>query len=490
MRRFLTKPLQWKFAPRRISAAVFFLWIPLCLGAGCRGQAPRPPVILISIDTLRADHLGCYGYKRDTSPAIDALARDGILFSNAFAQAPYTLPSHMSILTGLYPLTHFCVAIDQKLDESRTTLAEILKGAGYETAAFVDAPFMSKKYGFDQGFDLYDEEGGGIEGVNRRVLPWLEERREKEFFLFYHVFDVHGPYRYPAPYETFFREKEKRRGKADLEFISRFAYHDYLGLNGVPDLSYILDAYDGGIRYVDGRLQVLFERLRTLNLYEESLICLLSDHGESLFEHNIYVGHGIFLFDSEVRIPIILKLPGNRASGERVESMVESVDVMPTILDVLGIDRPEMVQGRSLLSHFQKEEGEIIAYGISPNLSSLDRLCLFARSMRWKYITPAAKRAEEVAGETLRSKGESAAEAIRPFLRLGEQLYDLKEDPLEQKNVAPEHPGICRHFREKLDEWWRLNKEALKKNPVASNTIHLSPDFVRKLEELGYMKKE
>jgi len=270
-------------------------------------------VILISIDTLRPDHLSAYAYKRATSPNIDGLAKDGALFKNTIAQANWTIPSHMSILTSLNPSVHK-VNGRNKLDSSRITmLTEILRNNGYYTVGFVDTtPYFNRdRFGFETGFDLYDDRnrqntgGGGISKINGKVFEFLDNKYNEKFFLFLHIFDVHGPYEPPSPYDKmFYSGDENDPDNHSLDFVKKLGCHDYLKLDGITDLEYVISSYDGGIAHVDSELGKLFDRLRELGIYDNTLIVVTSDHGESLLDRQFWVGHGMFLYDDEVKIPL------------------------------------------------------------------------------------------------------------------------------------------------------------------------------------------
>lgn len=254
-------------------------------------------VILISIDTLRSDRLSCYGYKYKTSPHIDKLAEEGVLFENIYAQSPWTLPSHMSILTSLYPSVHGVQTTDDSLSGDFITLAEVLKNNGYYTAAFVDASFVSAKYGFNQGFDIYDDSGGRIKVINKKAISFIEKfcatrkSPQSKFFLFFHVFDVHGPYKPPESYRNLFYNGKDPYDKDNhsMNLVKQMPQLKYQEFGEITDINYVRALYDSGIRYVDDQLEELFKRLKDLGIYDETLIVFTSDHGESLFEHEIIV---------------------------------------------------------------------------------------------------------------------------------------------------------------------------------------------------------
>ena len=341
-------------------------------------------MILISVDTLRQDHLGCYGYGRDTSPNLDRFAReDAVVFESACAQAPYTLTSHMSMLTGLYPEAHGVlnpVADDDsgrtsRLPDGVTTLAEALHEAGFVTEAFTDGIFLNRKYGFDQGFDRYRDkrnplpEENGFRKYRKALHAWIRAHGDRDFFLFIHTYDTHAPYVPPPSYRSKFRGAPPARDlpSGSLEYGALLGCHSLLDLDQYVNLQDVVDVYDGCIAFVDHEIGRLFALLREMGLWEDALIVFTSDHGESFMENGLMIGHGLCATNEETRVPLLIKFPGSPYGGRRVDHVVESVDIMPTVLSCLGISVPPDVQGQDLLEgleagHWQKS----YAYGTSP----------------------------------------------------------------------------------------------------------------------------
>ncbi|MEE8484326.1 MAG: sulfatase, partial [Nitrospinota bacterium] len=306
---------------RRFLFLSLFLFIIVglfsCTQSGKREASAGPNVILISIDTLRADHLRAYGYEKIETPNIDALANEGVLFKKTYAHAPITLPSHTSILTGTYPNFHGVRNNGEfRASEKLTTAAEIFKSAGYGTAAFVGAFVMDSRFGLDQGFDLYDDDMTGegkiraqfvykersAQAVVKRATDWLDKRLEKRsgsppFFIFLHLFDPHMIYDPPEPF--------------------RSRYSD--------------NPYDGEIAYADSQVGVFLEKLKELKLYDNTLIVLTSDHGESLGEHGERT-HAIFIYNATIWVPLVMKLPGGQNAGAVIERMTRHIDILPTMV--------------------------------------------------------------------------------------------------------------------------------------------------------------
>jgi arylsulfatase A-like enzyme len=317
--------------------------------------APRPPgppnVLLVTLDTTRAGHLGAYRYDRDTSPNLDRLALEGRVYERAYSTCSWTLPAHASLFTGRFPSSHGAThdpagslilaeeVPDQSpalranpLDASLTTLAERLTAAGYRTGAVVAGPWLLRVFGLGRGFEHYDDAGADssagrrAQDVSDAALAWIERHAAEPFFLFLNYFDPHSPYQDPDGLDRMF---EPRPGVPQAA-----------GAERLPE------RYDGEIRYMDLHLGRVLDRLRELELYDVSWIVVTGDHGEMLGEHDLH-GHGAGLWEQELRVPLIVKPPADRADPGRSRQPVQIVDVMPLILDQLGLEIPDQVQGRA-----------------------------------------------------------------------------------------------------------------------------------------------
>lgn len=321
------------------------LVLGLCASAGCTQSAEPPPnILLISIDSLRSDHLGSYGYGRDTSPNLDALARGGARFETALAPSPWTLPSHVTLLTGRHPAAHGVNNPDRKLAESIPTLAEELHAAGYATAAFVSGPYLRTAYAYDRGFDLYDQSLAAVSPGKSRtgisspqlidnLLRWIGQEKgeaaEKPFFAFLHLWDVHYDFAPPPPWDSHF----------DPDYTGT---RDGAGIEGLApdlparDLEHIVALYDGEIRFTDEELGRLFSALKARGLFENTIIIVTADHGEEFFEHG-RIGHAITLFDESLRVPLIVHHPRSIDPGMVLDGQVRLMDVAPTVLGLAGL---------------------------------------------------------------------------------------------------------------------------------------------------------
>jgi arylsulfatase A-like enzyme len=312
----------------------------------------RPNLVLISVDCLRADHLGCYGYPRATSPTIDSLAAAGCLFKRAIAQSSWTLPSHVSLLTSLYLKSHRAGAYEHHLRGAPEglraeveTLAELLRGAGYLTLAIVSGSILHPAYGLSQGFDLYDAEcsvGGPTvvrnPCVHERVSALLSSPADQPFFLFVHYWDVHAPYVPPPPYDTLFLAETEH----DPGSVSRSD-------PGATRRDSLEALYDGEIAHTDRHLGMLFRELRESGVGQNTVVILTGDHGDEFEEHGAY-GHGHSLFQELIRVPLIWAMPGKGSRARAIENLVQLVDIVPTVLEFVGLDIPPQMEGRSFLS--------------------------------------------------------------------------------------------------------------------------------------------
>lgn len=389
-----------------VAAAV----IAASLGCGTGYRCGDCNVILISIDTLRADHLGIYGYSRDTSPNIDRFAHGAVFFADPIAQASSTIPSHGSIFTSLHPSHHG--ALYNKgfiLSDDSLTIAEILSENGYTTVSFNDGGLMSADFGFGQGFDVYDSTEYKSD-FETRVAPaktWLADDREQPFFLFLHSYEVHLPLDPDRRYVDLF---ESGYGGTLPDHLSEKVLRQIRGSDikiTDDDLDHIVALYDATIRSMDAAFEDLIGFLKDNDLYDTSLIIFTSDHGEEYGERGRIAVHGPTLHDEVIRVPLIVKMPYDRFAGTVVEQHVGSIDIVPTILDVLGIEAPSHFEGASLMHLVRGIESKarpILSETLKGKLASL-------RDGSWKL-----------------HRGSRAS-----------RLFDLATDPSESTDVAADH---------------------------------------------------
>lgn len=448
------------------------LALGLGLGACGASEAPapseaRPNVILISIDSLRADHLECYGYGRSTSPSIDALAAEGALFEQAIAQAPWTLPSHASLFTSLYVRTHQTGDVSRRLPPF-PTLATELGEAGYATMAVVGGTFMQTDFGLDRGFQQYDDElaKAGHRQSHRAITS--PETLEKSlrlldgttapFFLFVHFWDVHYDYIPPAPYDTLF----------DPDYEGDLTGHRFYGNDAVNadmdarDLEHVVALYDGEIAWVDEHVGRLLQSLEERGLADDTLVVLTADHGDEFFEHGLK-GHTHSLYEELLHVPLVLRGPGVAAAA-RIPERVELVDVMPTVLDLVGLPIPDGAQGRSLRPLLEGSE-------LAPRPG-------FAETSK----------ARKTADKTFKTYASAVYLADRKLVQYEQhhpdELYDLARDPGEQDDLAPPGAGDAA-LLEAYESW-------LERVPTGRAALHegLDEETLEQLKGLGYVDEE
>jgi arylsulfatase A-like enzyme len=334
-----------------------------------------PNIIVYLIDTLRADHLGCYGYQLPVSPRIDEFAADSILFEKAYSQCSWTRPAVASLFTGVYPQVHGTNAVEDSLPTDLPTLAELLKSAGYETAAVSTNSIAGPKWGFSRGFDRFQllkerlktvEVHRQSDAANEVVFRWFRERPLRDpFFLFVHTTDPHGPYTPREPYHSRFASevRDPSVGHWDRVKALKNLRNDEVEEALIDDLTAL---YDAEIAFNDASFGTLIDRLKSEGIYDSSMIILLSDHGEEFFDHGRWM-HGWSLYQEQLHVPMIIKMPAGLNAGFRSREIIELVDLLPTILEYAGVSVPKGVQGRRVateLLHRQsnREAREAFAY--------------------------------------------------------------------------------------------------------------------------------
>ncbi len=314
-----------------------------------------PNVVLIVIDTCRADRLSCYGYSKKTTPNIDALAREGILYERAYATDFWTLPSHASLFTGLYPTQAGATSETNHLPPSNTTLAEILKKAGYDTAAFVCNAWISMERGFDQGFDEYLEMWRSVNKAQvprrhgwaewatiQKTTEWLDRRKkgQKPFFMFINLNCVHMPYRPPEPHLSRFVKPESGYSNDEVSRMANIAgMWQYLAGElklSKRDLRILGELYDGEVEFADYCIGEITQRLEKLGIIDNTVLIVTSDHGENLGEHGL-IDHLLSMHETTLRIPLVIRYPKRFKAGVRNTDLVSLIDIAPTILDVCNI---------------------------------------------------------------------------------------------------------------------------------------------------------
>lgn len=461
----------------------------------------NPNVILITMDTVRSDHLSLYGYERDTTPNIRKLTKEATLYTRAISAGDMTLPSHASIFTGMYARqhgTHYDPWSGhpggRALPDKFHTIAEILSEAGYLTSSIVaNYAFLTNDFGFNQGFQYYDQRmpiiflgqtrafyiRQGIrnilihfastptfdrlyrtaEEINKEVFNILNnvQKDDKPFFVFINYMDAHEPYLPPTPFDTLYPGKDEkftsdyyRSMEKEVMQLKRKATEN--------ERNHLISQYDGGIAYIDLHIGKLIGKLKELSLYENTLIIITSDHGETFGERNL-VGHGVSVYQDQIHIPLIIKYP-NIDKADVVDELVSSIDIMPTILEVLGHDISEDVQGKSLVKIDPWQPREVISesfpYGgwidWHPRFDRVER-AIFSGSYKFISSTDGKK-----------------------------ELYDLEKDPNEKKNLYNANDNKSIALETKLVQWLKDVKEE------SGSAAKLSKEALGRLKALGYVQ--
>jgi arylsulfatase A-like enzyme len=445
------------------------------------GTAPEGiNIILISVDTLRADHLGCYGYTRDTSPHIDALAADGARFVNTYASSSWTLPSHVSLFTALHGAHHQVYHDDEQMDSSMLTLAEALHALGFTCAAFTGGGFVSPAYGFAKGFESYDVGTGGVfhqdsaDRVSRAVTDWIDRHRERNFFLFVHTYQTHSPYACPPPYKVMYLREDSLFGHADL-FQHLGGKENLYRQLPEAEKQNLIDLYDGEIRYVDDRLVgPLVGQLKSLGLYDKTLIVFLSDHGEEFFEHGAW-GHGQSLYDELLKVPLILKYPHFRFQGDVIETVVSLVDVFPTLLDETEWDAPlSGLDGKSLKPVLEGRETKdrrfLADLGANVMKSHVPKR-IAANSGRFKLILNDPYSPQDL------DFFQVPPPVVDPV-----ELLDLNSDPGETTNRSDQNPSLASELIRWINDVYAAAQKAQTRKARIDQSVR------DQLKALGYIR--
>lgn len=448
--------------PRRIPAALGVCFLVLTACAGRQADLPQS-VIVLDVDTLRADHLGCYGYELPTSPNIDALAAESVRFEWAFSQAPNTPPSQGSILSGLYPTSHGLILPEDRMHEEVVTLAEVLAAAGFTTAGFVDGGYMSAEFGIAQGFGhYYNNKGRGVAGLSQPVFEWLARHANERFFLLVHTYDVHTPYNPPEPYRSRFLDGRPepasgfRATAKEMETVRLSKYYgDQPQKLSPEELAYAMALYDGGIAFVDAWIGSFMAEVRRHGLDRASLIVFLSDHGDEFQEHGSVLHEK--LYATVTRIPLLIRFPRATRRGT-VSTVVQGVDVMPTLLEAIGVEEPPGLHGTSLLPLIRGEAPSrpSLAFGESPYFG-VQRF---------------------VATDEYRLHLSKESGLI--------ELYAYRRDPFEQRDLASASGPIIARMMPAIDRWERLVSRF---DGAARRSRPLDEETVRQLQALGYLQR-
>ena len=525
-----------------------------CDRAGGSARTVEPNIILISLDTLRADHLQCYGYNKETSSNIDILAKEGVLFERAFAQSNWTLPSHVSMFSSLYPSSHGVTSRRKKISKDTMLLAQILKKHGYRTASFNAGGAVSAKYGFGKGFDLWEEipiNRGNMETICNRMMRWLQRNHKNKFFVFLHTYEIHGPYHAPDDYRKTYVHLEEKARKMKKNIFSKIVLDEPLSIEegdflmalslclnhqnigkeffeiykqyrGMTDreakvsalklikrfrkvlsvmrkqrrdrydrwhalkeeafgYSYILENYDAEIIFADHQIRRLVKFLDKMGLKEETCIILTSDHGEEFLEHR-NMGHGLTSYNEVMHVPLILHFPGRLPAGLRLMENVALIDLVPTILELLGIPRYEHFQGVSLMPNIREMKGTrrlIFCENLESHRVPAYKLVVLI-DREWKYhydLERMRLKNPDDPGWDPRNSNRTSLDFIKP-----EELYHMGRDFQEYNDLCEETPEIVQKLRGILE------RHLAEIPGDAPEHLVLDRDLENQLRDLGYIK--
>jgi arylsulfatase A-like enzyme len=456
---------------RSIAAPFLALWGNPVLTSTSR-RPRRPNLFLISIDCLRADHVGAYGYGRATTPNIDRVAADSVVFEEAVATSSWTLPTHMSMLTGLPPSLHGVVGRDHRLGRSVQYLPEFVASAGYEARGIGSSVIVSQIFGFERGFHIYrflEEPRAGQ--VIDDALDFVRLGRGHDQFLFLHLIDPHWPYYPPPPFRERFGERPE-----DISDL-----HDMAGRGHSPrnrqEIEDVISLYDGEIAYVDQELGRFFEGLKAMGLYDESLIVITSDHGEAFYEHGHWQ-HVESLYEEVVRVPLIVKWPGG-SRKDRISTAVSLIGVFTTFLEQAKVSPRPMSSPPSLRSHLRQTEQS------NRDDTIVSEVSWGPLGPRGSWPPPGTSMMISFRREGLKyiaTLGEPSQSDPNPRI-LSEELYDLMSDPRERENLSDNRRAEITSFRKTLRAYLRTARL----RGGQPEQVELDPEARRMLESLGYI---
>jgi arylsulfatase A-like enzyme len=474
-------------------------------GDGPAGTEPPQGVILVWADTLRRDHLGAYGYKRPTSPVIDRLAREGALFRDCVGQASWTKVATPALMTGLYPSSNGVLDFPDRLPGSAVTLAEAYRDAGYATLSVSSILFTGKFTNLHQGFEEVHESSSLPDGRSSktareyvdRVLPWLEAHRDVPFFVFLHVSDPHDPYKPYPPYDALWADPAQARAhEKQLEEARKFISDPLLKAFGMPSRDELVRAkidpdafieydrgwYDGSIRGMDTEIGRLVERVKGLGLDRKTLIVFTGDHGEEFYEHGRSF-HGQSVYGEQNNMPLVLWGPGVVPAGKTVDETVQTVDLMPTLLELSRLPVPQGVQGHSLVPLLS--DGGSGQRGAVRASASNSRPAISEKAETKHSGGPPPR---NTASEAVIDGGwKLIHNTKRPDGKAEFELFDHAKDPLDAHDVSAAHPDQVARLTKMLEAWRRMATAARLK-PDTEAAKNLSKEELERLKSLGYIQ--
>ncbi len=464
------------------------------------GEAPkpRPNVLIYTIDTLRADHASVYGYARDTTPFLKKLGASGIVFDDCQAQATWTKSSIASLMTSLYSFTHGIVRDADTIPAGAKTLAEQLRAGGYVTASIVASPFVGRATGLERGFDYLLEDpvvlrhrneqtdrGTDSAALNKVVFPWLDRHHDEPFFLYAHATDPHAPYDPPRPYDGKFAnpaetpefDREYAGFKTNREYGGGAVINREMCLKAGIDpgrfIKEAVDRYDGEILHNDHSLELLAGKLREMRVLDNTLIVVISDHGEEFWDHG-WTAHGHSVYQELTHCLLVMSCPELFSSPRRISEPVQLIDVMPTILDLLGIKAPEPIEGQSLAPLARGRPFQRRGLVMSSRFAAANPMGLVPENSTDSFAIIDSKR-------KFIYRNKAAKAGIRKV-----ELYDRVTDRSEQHDIAAEHPREVERMMTQLVQWIDAqNKVRLLLGPKGAT--QLDRQTIERLRSLGYL---
>ena len=453
----------------------------------------RPNIILIVIDAARADHFSCYGYRRKTTPYIDQIAGEGVLYKNAISPAGWTLPAHASIFTGTYPSKHGAHLENTVLSDELPTLAEVLMRNGYKTCGFCTNYWITEATGLSRGFsEFYDFHYSKLETIFKRVpdiirlrgrdswgytitnevMKWIKHNSNTPYFLFVHYGELHLPYHIPAPYNSMFLPQDipYKRAKKVNQNVKLF----YAGLSKMSKIDFKIskDLYDGALVYLDNIIGEFYKFLKNNHLLDNTILIITSDHGESLGDHN-HLDHYYVLYDTLLKVPLILRFPKLLPKGLLIDRQVQTLDIFPTILKILDIKNEDL--------------NDIQGYPLPP---LGDTFHPFTIAERFKDIKGLKESFPNVDLSHLKKFEDDRKTAIRTerykliYSQNGDsELFDIINDPKEENNIINEHNEIVEDLLMKINTW----KSSFKPAKIKGQEARFDDEIKKRLKALGYL---
>lgn len=440
-----------------------------------------PNIIIIGLDTFRADHIGAWGNSSVKTPALDRFAAESIVFEDCASTSTWTLPSFASLFTGKLPSEHAAIGGDHRvLPEDEITLAQRLKAHRYHTTAFVAVDYLDEPFGLERGFDRigkysHSPVNGRLRKYERRLLYSFQALPREPWFLFVHYFDAHDPYQPPDEFGRMYYdgdpEVEPRDPARSIDVIYSARNRirgdprvRYRWLEGIRDLEFPVREYAGGISYVDHHVGVVLDSLRAGGLMDESIVMVVADHGEHLTEHDIYFTHRLPYAEC-LQVPLMIRLPHGVQSGRRVSAPVSLADVLPTLMELVGISVEQELSGQSLVGLMRGEDAE-------PRVLFAE---FGAREFRWaKSVWDADWRYTE----------------IRSDSSLSAELFDRRMDPREEHDLAGARPELVEFYSAVLDARFGVERRLLQDAPDSLDTpdpVEVDPLIEERLRALGYV---